>query len=133
MLPNSLHADFTVRAAKAGKHVLCEKPMATNVADCRRMIDACNAAGRKLMVAFRCQFEPHHSTAIALARSDELGAIRVIEAINVQNDTPGHWRLDKKIAGGGSLPDVGIYRFDAFRYLTGEESVEVTAHVTHPS
>ena len=126
VLPNSMHAEYTVRAAKAGKHVLCEKPMANSVAECQQMIDACRAARRQLMIAYRLQYEPHHRAAIQLARDKKLGALKLFSADNGQNQAPGaQWRLKKALAGGGALPDVGIYCLNASRYLSGEEPVEV--------
>lgn len=120
-LPNSMHAEYTKRAAKAGKHVLCEKPMATSVADCEAMIAACKSAGVKLMIAYRCQYEPLHQKAISLIRSGALGQVQTIEAGYGFNIAPGEWRLEKAMAGGGPLVDVGIYALNASRYLTGEE------------
>jgi predicted dehydrogenase len=133
VLPNAMHAEFTVRAAQAGKHVLCEKPMATNVADAERMVTACRDAGRKLMIAYRCQYEPHHRALIAAVRDQRYGPVRLIEAVNGQNDLPNQqWRQDRAMAGGGSLPDVGLYCLNAARYLTGEEPVQVTATINQP-
>jgi predicted dehydrogenase len=133
VLPNAMHAEFTVRAAQAGKHVLCEKPMATNVADAQHMVDACKQAGRKLMIAYRCQYEPHHRALVAAVRSGQHGPVHLIEAVNGQNDAPnGQWRQNLAMAGGGSLPDVGLYCLNAARYITGEEPVEVTATMTRP-
>jgi predicted dehydrogenase len=133
VLPNALHMEYTVRAAQAGKHVLCEKPMATNVADARAMIDACAKAKRRLMIAYRMQYEPHQRRLIAMARDPANGPIRLIDAVNGQNDANnGQWRQKKAMAGGGSLVDVGIYCFNAARYITGEEPVEVTGRITRP-
>ncbi|MFO0956528.1 MAG: Gfo/Idh/MocA family oxidoreductase [Isosphaeraceae bacterium] len=130
ILPNSMHREFTVRAAKAGKHVLCEKPMANSVAECEEMIAACTRAERLLMIAYRCQYEPHHREMIRLARSGEFGPIRLIEATNGQNQGPAdQWRHKKALAGGGSLPDVGIYCLNAARYITGEEPIRITAQI----
>src|SRR4051794_20355700 len=96
ILPNGMHREFTVRAAKAGKHVLCEKPMANTSAECEEMIAACASARRLLMVAYRMQYEPHHRELIRLARSGEFGPIRVIEASNGQNQGPiDQWRHTK--------------------------------------
>src|SRR3954463_14390016 len=81
-LPNSMHAEYTVRAAKAGKHVLCEKPMATSVEDSEKMIKACRSANRKLMIAYRCQYEPTNLRAIQLIREGKLGKIQAIESAN---------------------------------------------------
>jgi predicted dehydrogenase len=78
VLPNSMHAEYTIRAAKAGKHVLCEKPMAVSVAECEAMIAACKAAGRKLMIGYRCHFEPYNLEAMRLARTGAAGKIRYV-------------------------------------------------------
>ena len=133
VLPNSMHMEYTVRAAAAGKHVLCEKPMATSVADAQRMIDACNQAKRKLMIAYRMQYEPHQRMLIKLARTQANGGIRLIDAVNGQNDLGnGQWRQKKAWSGGGSLVDVGVYCLNATRYITGEEPIEITARTTQP-
>ena len=102
-LPNSMHAEYTIRAAKAGKHVLCEKPMATNVADCEKMIAACKAANVKLMIAYRCHYEPTNLKAIKMIRDGALGQVQAIESPFGFNISPGEWRLSKKMAGGGPL------------------------------
>ncbi|MFN6481504.1 MULTISPECIES: Gfo/Idh/MocA family oxidoreductase [unclassified Nostoc] len=131
VLPNSMHREYTVRGAKAGKHILCEKPMATTVEDAQQMIDACKQANRKLMIAYRCQYEPHHRAMIQMIRSKELGTIKVIQADNGQNQGGdlNQWRLKRALAGGGSLPDVGIYCLNATRYLTGEEPIAINAQI----
>ena len=129
-LPNSMHAEYTIRAAKAGKHVFCEKPMATSVEESQAMIDACKAAKRKLMIAYRCQYEPTNLHAIKLIRDGSLGKIQAIESANGFNEKAGEWRLDKKLAGGGPLMDVGIYSLNACRYLTGEEPAGLEGHCT---
>jgi predicted dehydrogenase len=127
-LPNSMHAEYTIRAAKAGKHVLCEKPMATNVADCKSMIEACKAAQVKLMIAYRCHYEPTNLKAIQLIRDGSLGQVQAIESTFGFNIGKGEWRLSKKLAGGGPLFDVGIYSLNACRYLTGEEPKHISAY-----
>ena len=126
-LPNSMHAEYTIRAAKAGKHVLCEKPMATSVADCEAMIAACKSAGVKLMIAYRCHYEATNLKAVSLIRSGALGQVQAIESAFGFDIAPGEWRLDKKMSGGGPLVDVGIYALNATRYLTGEEPVSFAA------
>ena len=126
--PNSLHRVFTERAAQAGKHVMCEKPMATSSADCEAMIAACKAAGRKLMIGYRSRFQAHNLEAIKLIRDGTLGPVRTVAAdhgFTIGN--PAQWRLNKALAGGGSLMDIGIYSLNAARYLTGEEPVAVNA------
>ena len=128
VLPNSLHADFTVRAAQAGKHVLCEKPMSTSVADAQRMIDACAKADRKLMIAYRCQYETYNRAVCDAVKNKVLGSIGLIEAANLQNQANGgQWRLKKALAGGGSLPDVGLYCLNGARAVLNEEPTEVFA------
>ncbi len=133
VLPNAMHLEYTVRAAQAGKHVLCEKPMATSSADAQRMVDACKQAGRKLMIAYRCQYLPEYRALIRMARDKVYGEVRLIEASNGQNNADdGQWRSNKRMAGGGSLPDVGLYCLNAARFITGEEPIEITARITQP-
>jgi predicted dehydrogenase len=128
VLPNGMHAEYTVRGFQAGKHVLTEKPMANTPAECQQMIDAANKAGKKLMVAYRCRYEPFTKEAIRIVRSGELGPTQVIVADAGWNATdPTQWRLNKALAGGGALLDIGIYALQATRFLSGEEPVEVNA------
>jgi predicted dehydrogenase len=128
VLPNGMHAEYTVRGLQAGKHVLTEKPMANTPAECQQMIDAGRKANKKLMVAYRCRYEPYNQEAIRMARSHELGTIKVILAdAGFAMGDPKQWRLNKQLAGGGSLMDIGIYALQAARYLTGEEPSEVNA------
>ena len=129
-LPNSMHAEYTIRAAQAGKHVLCEKPMATSLADCRAMIEACRKANVKLMIAYRCQYHPLHLKAIELIRTGAVGKVHAIESAFGFNIRPGDWRLNKKLAGGGPLVDVGIYCLNATRYLTGENPADIKAYAS---
>jgi predicted dehydrogenase len=128
-LPNSMHAEYTIRAAKAGKHVICEKPMSINVAEAEAMIAACKAANVKLMIAYRCHYEPTNLRAVKLIRDGALGQVQAIESAFGYNSGPD-WRLNKKLAGGGPLFDVGIYSLNACRYLTGEEPVQLTGFVS---
>jgi predicted dehydrogenase len=128
VLPNGMHAEYTIRGARAGKHVLSEKPMANTPRDCQEMIDASRKAGRKLMVAYRVRYEPFNQAMIKLAGSRELGAIKVIVSDHGFNiGDPTQWRLKKDLAGGGALMDIGIYALQATRYITGEEPVEINA------
>ena len=129
-LPNSMHAEYTIRAARAGKHVLCEKPMCTSVADGEAMIEACRRAGKKLMIAYRCHYEPLNLQAVQWLREGRLGAIHTIESAFGYNSAPGEWRLNRKLAGGGPLMDVGIYCLNAVRYLTGEEPTGLKGNMT---
>ena len=133
VLPNSLHAEYTVRAAHAGKHVLCEKPMATSSDEARKMIAACSQAGKRLMIAYRCQYEPHNRRVIEDTQAKKLGSVRIIEACNYQNVLDnGQWRLRKALAGGGSLPDVGLYCLNTSRAILNEEPTEVFATISNP-
>lgn len=128
VLPNGMHCEYTVRGLQAGKHVLTEKPMANTPAECQQMIDAGRKANRKLMVAYRCRYEPYNQEAIRVARSNELGTTKVILAdAGFNMGDPNQWRLKKDLAGGGSLMDIGIYALQAARYLSGEEPKEVNA------
>jgi predicted dehydrogenase len=128
VLPNGMHAEYTVRALQAGKHVLCEKPMANTPAECEQMIAAATSASRKLMIAYRLRYEPFNNALIKVVRDQEFGRTRVILAdAGFPIGDPTQWRLNKKMAGGGSMMDIGIYALNASRYLTGEEPVELNA------
>ena len=132
VLPNSMHKEYTIRAAKAGKHVLCEKPMAMSSQEAQEMIDACKQAKVKLMIAYRQQYEPNNRWMRELVRQKTFGAIKIFEASNYQNESgksggKQQWRHIKAMAGGGALPDIGLYCLSAARFLSGEEPTEVTA------
>ena len=122
-----MHKDFTIRAAKAGKHVYVEKPMAMNSEECREMIAACKEAGVKLGVAYRLQYEPHHKEMIRFAKEKTFGDIRHINSgFGFRMKGSKGWRL-KKDLGGGALRDVGVYAIQGTRYIFGEEPVTVSA------
>ena len=125
-LPNHLHCEYTVRAAEAGIHVLCEKPMAVTVAECEKMIYAAEVAGVKLMIAYRLHFEEANLRAVDIAQSGKIGDVRAVESVFAIDVQPGNIRLQKEL-GGGSLYDIGIYSINAARYLFRSEPVEVTA------
>jgi len=131
VLPNSMHAEYTIRAARGGKHVYCEKPMAVTPAECEQMIAAAKKAKRQLGIGYRLHFEPYNLEMIRIARAREVGGLKFIAAtagtIPVE---PGQWRLDKKLAGGGSMVDIGIYALQAVRTISGEEPVSVSARAT---
>lgn len=128
VLPNGMHREYVERAAAAGKHVFCEKPMANSADDCRAMIAACEKADKHLGIAYRCQFEPHHRQCIEFAREKTFGELKYINAgFGFKIGDPNQWRLDKELAGGGALYDVGVYALQACRYLTGEEPTHVKA------
>lgn len=129
--PPSTHRRFVEEAAKAGKHVVCEKPMAPTVADCQAMIDACKKAGTTLQIGYRCHYEAHNLLAVSMCRK-ELGKLHSITSDHGFNMGRGQWRLDPKLAGGGSMMDIGIYALNALRYLSGEEPTAVKATITNP-
>jgi len=128
VLPNSMHAEYTIRAAEAGKHVICEKPLGLDVAECDRMIDVCEANGVTLNVGYRLHFEPHHQVVAHLGETHSLGAPSYMraECCQVIGD-PNQWRLKKALAGGGAVYDIGIYCIQAARYAMNAEPVAVTA------
>jgi predicted dehydrogenase len=126
--PNALHAEHTIKAAKAGKHVLCEKPMEVSPEKCQQMIDACKKAGRQLAIGYRLHFEPNNLECVRLAREKVFGDLKLIQAdFGFRIGDPTQWRLNRALAGGGPLMDVGIYALQATRYITGEEPALVTA------
>jgi predicted dehydrogenase len=127
-LPNSMHAEYTIRAAKAGKHVLCEKPMAISSAECRQMIDACGQHNVKLMIAYRVHYDPMWQQIRDMARSGAIGEIQGFQGGFYGSKTSG-WRLDRKLAGGGSLLDLGIYPMNAIRWIAAEEPASFSAQV----
>jgi predicted dehydrogenase len=128
VLPVSMHAEYTIRAAKAGKHVLSEKPMAVSSVECQAMIDACRAANRKLMIGYRSHFEPHNIHVMRLAREGAVGRNRFVQSEHgFPIGDPNQWRLDKERSGGGSMMDIGIYSIQALRYVAGEEPISVAA------
>jgi predicted dehydrogenase len=125
-LPNNLHADFTIRAARAGVHVLCEKPMASSVEECEAMTRACEESGVKLMIAYRLHFEPGNLKAIELVSSGQIGEPRFFSSVFGQQVPEGNIRLEKSL-DGGPLMDMGVYCINAARYLFRSEPEEVVA------
>ncbi|HVU08143.1 MAG TPA: Gfo/Idh/MocA family oxidoreductase [Verrucomicrobiae bacterium] len=129
--PNALHAEHTIKAARAGKHVLCEKPMEVSVEKCQQMIDECKKAGKQLAIGYRLHFEPNNLECVRLAREKTFGDVRIIDAgFGFPIGDPTQWRLKKELAGGGPLMDVGIYALQATRYISGEEPIEVSGITT---
>lgn len=128
VLPNSMHVEYVVRAAKAGKHVICEKPMAITVEDCDKMIAACKEAGKMLSVGYRLHFEPYNKEMMRLGQNKVYGNIKKMSGqFGFPAGDPTQWRLKKDMAGGGPLMDVGIYCVQAFCYTSGLEPIAVTA------
>jgi len=129
VLPNGMHAEYTIRAAEAGKHVICEKPMATSVGDAEAMVRACREADCKLSIGYRLHFEPHNREMMRLGQKEAYGAIERLNAgfgFTFGNN-PDAWRLDKELAGGGPLMDVGIYAVQGAIYTLGAVPVSVRA------
>ena len=128
VLPNNMHADFVVRAAGAGKHVLCEKPFDINVEQCRRAIDACKKHDRKLQIGYRLMYEPNNLALVDTVAKKEIGDLKMLECgAGFSINPPNQWRLKMDMAGGGCLMDIGVYSLSAARYITREEPTEVTA------
>jgi predicted dehydrogenase len=128
-LPNALHREYTMRAAKAGIHVLCEKPMAIKEEDCVKMIQACRSNKVKLMIAYRLHFEEGNLRAINIARSGKLGDVRIFNSTFTMDVKGGNVRLSDKLTGG-TLYDIGIYCINAARGIFRDEPVEVSAFVS---
>lgn len=123
VLPNSLHAEFTIRALQAGKHVLCEKPMAVSVAECESMIAAAHKADRKLAIGYRLHHEPLNIAVMQMCQQKKFGKIKQFKASNCQTTEAPNIRLTGAL-GGGPLGDLGIYCINAARYTLGEEPIE---------
>jgi predicted dehydrogenase len=129
--PNGLHREQVIRVAKAGKHAISEKPMAINAKEGQDMIDACKKANVKLLVGYRMHFEPKTLEIIKMRKDGEFGKILFFQGLcGFKIGDPTQWRLNKKLAGGGSMMDIGIYAINGSRYMVGEEPVWVTAQET---
>lgn len=139
VLPIALHAEFTIRAAEAKKHVICEKPMATTAEEAQRMVDACNANGVKLAIGYRLHFEPFNQRVMELGQNEIFGKVKGIKAADssdMTGDSLDVWRLDRERAGGGPLMDLGIYCVQGAVYTMGKKPIAVRAEfgeVTHPA
>jgi predicted dehydrogenase len=130
-LPNHMHAEYTIRAARAGVHVLCEKPMAVTEEECRKMIQAAEEAQVKLMISYRLHFERANLKAVEIAKSGEIGEPRFFNSSFGMQVKEGNVRLNSISLGGGPLYDLGIYCINAARYLFQTEPVEVSAFRIH--
>jgi predicted dehydrogenase len=126
-LPNHLHCEYTVRAARAGVHVLCEKPMAVDERECREMIAACEASDVRLMVAYRLHFERANMTVVDQVRAGAIGEVRSFVSAFSFPVTEGNVRVMPTDRGGGPVYDIGTYCINAARYVFGAEPVEVVA------
>ncbi len=127
VLPNSMHATYAIKAANAGKHVWCEKPMARTVAECQAIIVACRKNNRYLTIGYRMQHEPNTQTLIRWAGAKPYGEIKELTAeAGYYNRGRNHWKQQKAM-GGGAMYDMGVYSLNAARYVTGEEPLAVTA------
>ena len=128
ILPNAMHKEFAIRAAKAKKHVIVEKPMALNPAECVEMMNACRENGVQLAVGYRLHFEPYNLEMKRLGQEKVFGPVRIVEtSLGYFSGQAGEWRLNKKLAGGGPLMNLGVYCIQAGRYITGEDPMAVTA------
>ncbi len=129
--PNGLHHDQVIRVAKAGKHAICEKPMAINAKEGQEMVDACKQANVKLLVGYRMHFEPKTLEIIRMRKDGEFGKILFFQGLSgFRIGDPTQWRLNKELAGGGAMMDIGIYSINGARYMVGEEPTWVTAQET---
>ncbi|MEM6346930.1 MAG: Gfo/Idh/MocA family oxidoreductase [Bacteroidota bacterium] len=128
VLPNFMHAEYSIRALKAGKHVICEKPMAMNAEECRQMIKASQENDRLLSVGYRLHYELHHQRIMDLAVAKPFGPINFVEAgLAYHMPDPTIWRLQKELGGGGAVMDLGVYLIQGCLYAVGEEPIAVSA------
>jgi predicted dehydrogenase len=129
--PNALHKPYAIRVAQAGKHVISEKPMATNAKEAQEMVDACKKANVKLLVGYRMHFEPKTLEIIRQRKEGAFGKILFFDGQSgfIIGD-PNQWRLNKELAGGGAMMDIGIYSINGSRYMIGEDPIWVTAQET---
>lgn len=129
VLPNSMHAEFCIRAAKAGKHVICEKPMAVSVEECDTIIDACKTAGVKLGVGYRMQSDPYTNEIKRMVKEMPFGNVHYVssDAAYVSSGNPDQWRLNKVLSGGGALMNMGVYAIQSNIYGTGTNPISVSA------
>ena len=128
LTPNALHHPQALRIAAAGKHVICEKPMALNARQGKEMVEACKKAGKQLLVGYRMHFEANTVDIIQQRINGNFGKILFFQGLSgFRIGNPSQWRLNKELAGGGSMMDIGIYSVNGARYMVGEDPVWVTA------
>jgi predicted dehydrogenase len=129
--PNAMHKEQAIRIAKAGKHVIVEKPMAINAAEAEEMVRACKKAGVQLLVGYRMHFEAKTLEVIRMRNAGEFGKVLFFQGLSgFRIGNPSQWRLNKVLSGGGAMMDIGIYSVNGARYMIGEEPVWVTAQET---
>lgn len=129
--PNGLHKEQTLRVAKTGKHVICEKPMGINAQEGQAMVDACKAANVKLLIGYRMHFEPKTTAVIKMRMDGEFGQPKFFQGQSgFTIGDPTQWRLNKELSGGGAMMDIGIYSINGARYMLGEEPIWITAQET---
>lgn len=127
VLPPSMHAEYTIRAANTGKHVWCEKPMAPSVADCDAMIKACKDNKVKLSIGYRCQHDPNIQAYMKVGKERPFGKVKMVtSAAGYFDGRTDHWK-QKKSMGGGVMGDMGVYALQGARLATGEEPISVLA------
>ena len=129
VLPNSMHAEYSIRAAKAGKHVICEKPMAISVAECDAIILACREAGVKLGVGYRLHSEPYTQEVKRMVAEKTFGEVRYVsaDAAYISAGNPQQWRLNIELSGGGALMNMGVYSIQSVIYGSGKNPISVRA------
>jgi predicted dehydrogenase len=127
VLPNALHAEYVIRAAWAGKHVICEKPMATSVQDCHKMIDACISSHVRLSMGYRLHFDPYNREMMRLGQQEIFGPVNKVIADDSMKMEKPEWRLDGALAGGGPLMNNGVYCIQGAIFITGELPISVKA------
>lgn len=136
VLPNAMHAEYCIRAAQAGKHIICEKPLAMNLEECYRILDAVSKANVRFSMGYRLHFDPFNQEMMRLGQKEVFGPVRKMELLDSMDiGTESPWRIDRERAGGGPLLNNGIYCIQAAMYITGKLPVAVEARfapVTNP-
>ncbi|MEM0994748.1 MAG: Gfo/Idh/MocA family oxidoreductase, partial [Bacteroidota bacterium] len=128
VLPNFMHAEYTIRAFKAGKHVICEKPMGMNAAECQQMIATQRKSGKLLQIGYRLFYEPHHLAVKAIGTNERWGKVKMMESsLGFRMGRPDSWRMKMAEGGGGAIMDLGVYCIQAARRMVGENPIKVTA------
>lgn len=124
--PNALHAEQAVAALRAGKHVLCDKPLATTIADAERMVETARKAGRKLGTCYQNRHYPANREARRIIRSGQIGELRLLQIEVASDRAPHSWRAEPELAGAGALNNLGVHGNDLVRFLSGSEVVEIS-------